>query len=109
MGSLSVALFDTCTDGFAIEISPEKHYGRVQSIMISGKAVGFIMLSLVFGYMVQKSSYSAIFIIIGLLMMIPFVFVVFASEPAEIRKRLEQLDRRNEEIKNFLDKVSPAP
>jgi PAT family beta-lactamase induction signal transducer AmpG len=86
MGSLSVALFDTCTDGFAIEISPEKHYGRVQSIMISGKAVGFIVLSLVFGYMVQKSSYSAIFIIIGLLMMIPFIFVVFASEPAEIRK-----------------------
>jgi PAT family beta-lactamase induction signal transducer AmpG len=86
LGSLSVALFDTCTDGYAIEITPRKNYGRVQSIMISGKAVGFIILSLVFGYMVQRSSYSAIFIIIGLLMMLPFVFALFASEPVEIRK-----------------------
>jgi len=86
LGSLSVALFDTCTDGYAIEITPEKNYGKIQSIMISGKAVGFIMLSLVFGYMVQKSSYSVIFIIIGLLMMVPFIFTLFAKEPVEIRK-----------------------
>jgi PAT family beta-lactamase induction signal transducer AmpG len=86
MGSLSVALFDTCTDGYAIEITPRKNYGRVQSIMISGKAVGFIILSLIFGYLVQLSSYSAIFIIIGLLMMIPLVFGLFAAEPEQIRK-----------------------
>jgi len=85
MASFSVALFDTCTDGFAIEITPEKNYGRVQSIMISGKAVGFIILSLIFGYLVQRSSYSAIFIIIGLLMMIPLVFALFASDPEKIR------------------------
>ncbi len=86
MGSLSVALFDTCTDGYAIEITPEKNYGRIQSIMISGKAVGFIVLSLIFGYLVQRSSYSVIFIIIGLLMMLPFIFALFAAEPGEIRK-----------------------
>jgi len=86
MGSLSVALFDTCTDGYAIEITPEKNFGRIQSIMISGKAVGFVVLSLVFGYLVQRSSYSVIFIIIGLLMMLPFIFALFASEPGEIRK-----------------------
>lgn len=85
LGSISVALFDTCTDGFAIEIIPPENYGRVQSIMISGKAVGFIILSLLFGYMVQRSSYSAIFITIGLLMMIPLIFALFAREPEEIR------------------------
>ena len=85
LGSISVALFDTCTDGFAIEITPQQNYGRVQSIMISGKAIGFIILSLLFGYLVQKSSYSAIFITIGLLMMIPLVFALFAQEPEDIR------------------------
>ena len=86
LGSLSVALFDTCTDGFAIEITPKENYGRVQSIMISGKAIGFILLSLLFGYLVQRSSYSAIFITIGLLMMLPLVFAIVAQEPRDIRR-----------------------
>jgi len=49
--------------------------------MISGRAVGFIILSLLFGYFVQRSSYSIIFIIVGLLMLIPIIFTVFAREP----------------------------
>jgi PAT family beta-lactamase induction signal transducer AmpG len=85
LGSFSVALFDSCTDGYAIEITPEKHYGRVQSIMVSGRAFGFIILSLLFGYMVEKRSYSIVFIIIGLAMMIPFVFALFAKEKPKDR------------------------
>jgi len=81
LGSFSVALFDSCTDGFAIEITPKENYGKVQGIMISGRAVGFIILSLLFGYFVQRSSYSIIFIIVGLLMLIPIIFTVFAREP----------------------------
>jgi PAT family beta-lactamase induction signal transducer AmpG len=80
LGSFSVALFDSCTDGYAIEITPKQHYGRVQSIMVSGRAFGFIILSLLFGYLVQRSSYSIIFIIVGLVMMIPFIFALFARE-----------------------------
>lgn len=84
MGSFSVALFDACNDGYAVEITPKQNYSKVQSIMVSGKAIGFIVLSLVFGYLVQRSSYSIIFIIIGLLMMIPFVFSLFAAEGKKI-------------------------
>ena len=85
LGSFSVALFDSCTDGFAIEITPKENYGRVQGIMISGRALGFIILSLLFGYLVQRSSYSIIFIVVGLMMMIPLIFVLFAKEPSRIR------------------------
>jgi PAT family beta-lactamase induction signal transducer AmpG len=84
MGSFSVALFDACNDGYAVEITPKQNYGKVQSIMVSGKAIGFIILSLVFGYLVQRSSYSIIFIIIGLLMMIPFIFSLFAEEGKKV-------------------------
>ncbi len=85
LGSFSVALFDSTTDGLAIETTPEKNYGRVQSIMVGSKSLGFIMLSLVFGYLVQSGTYSIIFIIIGLLMMIPLIFVLFSSEPPKSR------------------------
>lgn len=86
LGSFSVSLFDSCTDGFAIEVTPKHNYGRVQGIMIGGRAVGFIILSLLFGYLVQRSTYSIIFIIIALLMMIPFVFTLFAREPKTIHR-----------------------
>ena len=89
LGSFSVALFDSCTDGFAIEITPKERYGRVQGIMISGRAVGFIILSLLFGYFVQRSSYSIIFIVVGLLMMIPLIFTVFAKEQDKSQREEE--------------------
>lgn len=85
LGSFSVALFDSCTDGYAIEITPKKNYGLVQSIMITGRSFGFIILSLLFGYLVQRRSYSIIFIIISLAMMIPFIFALFAKEKARDR------------------------
>lgn len=86
LGSFSVALFDSCTDGFAIEITPRNKYGTVQGIMTSGRAVGFIILSLLFGYFVQRSSYSIIFIIVGLLMIIPLLFTIFSREPDRTRQ-----------------------
>jgi PAT family beta-lactamase induction signal transducer AmpG len=85
LGSFSVALFDSCTDGYAIEITPREKYGRVQGIMITGRAIGFIILSLLFGYLVQRNTYSIIFIIVALLMTIPFVFALFLKEPKTIR------------------------
>lgn len=85
LGSFSVALFDSSTDGYAIEITPAEHYGKVQSIMVTGRSAGFILLSLMFGYLVQRNSYSQIFIIVGLLMMVPLVFVLFIREVREER------------------------
>ena len=53
-GSFSVALFDSTTDGLAIDITPHEEQGTVQGVMVGGRAVGFIILSLIFVLRVKE-------------------------------------------------------
>jgi PAT family beta-lactamase induction signal transducer AmpG len=80
-GSFSVALFDSTSDGLAIDITPMDQQGRVQGTMVSGRAIGFILLSLVFGSMAQSEGYRVVFLTIALIMLIPLIWVVRAREP----------------------------
>ncbi len=83
LGSFSVTIFDSTTDGLAIDITPENEQGRVQSVMVGGRAIGFIILSLVFGTLVQADGYRVVFLIIAASMLIPLIFVAQVREPTE--------------------------
>lgn len=88
-GSFSVALFDSTSDGLAIDITPPDQQGKVQGTMVSGRAVGFIILSLVFGTMAQSHGYRIVFITIAIIMLIPLIWVLRVREPKE-RGQLQQ-------------------
>ncbi len=79
-GSFSVTLFDSTTDGLAIDITPKEEHGTVQGIMVSGRALGAIILSLVFGTLAQSRGYRPVFIIIALGMFIPLIWVLKSKE-----------------------------
>ncbi len=79
LGSLSVTLFDSTTDGLAIDITPKSEQGRVQGIMVAGRAGAFILLSLVFGTIVEGHGYRPVFLTIGLMMLVPLAWVVRCS------------------------------
>jgi PAT family beta-lactamase induction signal transducer AmpG len=83
-GSFSVALFDSTSDGLAIDITPPEQQGRVQGTMVGGRALGFIILSLIFGMMAQSQGYRVVFITIALIMLIPLIWVLRVREP-EVR------------------------
>jgi MFS transporter, PAT family, beta-lactamase induction signal transducer AmpG len=82
-GSFSVALFDSTTDGLAIDITPKPEQGLVQGTMVSGRAVGFIILSLVFGLVVQSQGYRAVFLIIAAGMSLPLLWILRVREPQQ--------------------------
>jgi len=82
-GSFSVALFDSTSDGLAIDITPIEQQGRVQGTMVGGRAMGFIILSLVFGTLAQTQGYRVVFLTIALIMLIPLIWVVRVREPEE--------------------------
>ena len=82
-GSFSVALFDSTSDGLAIDITPIEQQGRVQGTMVGGRAMGFIILSLVFGTLAQTQGYRVVFLTIALMMLIPLIWVVRVREPEE--------------------------
>ena len=82
LGSFSVTLFDSTTDGLAIDSTPRDEQGLVQGVMVGGRAAAFIALSLIFGTLVQHTGYRVVFPIIGLSMLIPLLWVVRVREPA---------------------------
>jgi PAT family beta-lactamase induction signal transducer AmpG len=87
MGSFSVTLFDSTTDGLAIDVTPAEEHGRVQGAMVGGRAAGIIVLSLVFGALISGSGgeqpYRIVFFIIALSMLIPLFWVLRTREPKE--------------------------
>jgi PAT family beta-lactamase induction signal transducer AmpG len=87
LGSFSVTLFDSATDGLAIDITPRKEHGTVQGTMVGGRAAAFVLLSLVFGFLAQRYGYPIVFLIIAGGMLIPLVWVVQVREPS---RRVEQ-------------------
>lgn len=82
LGSFSVALFDSTTDGLAVDTTLRPEQGIVQGTMVGGRAAGFIVLSLVFGALVQGAGYRVVFLIIAAGMLIPLIWVMRIREPA---------------------------
>lgn len=83
IGSFSVTLFDSTTDGLAIDATPRSEQGAVQGTMSGGRAVGFILLSVVFGLIAPRFGYRPVFLIIALSMVIPLILVFQVREPKE--------------------------
>jgi len=64
-------------------ITPKPEQGIVQGTMVGGRAVGFILLSLVFGLVVQSQGYRMVFLIIAAGMLLPLLWVLRAREPRQ--------------------------
>lgn len=80
LGAFGVTLFDSATDGHAVESTPPERRGLVQGIMVGSRAGAVIALSLVFGFIATKQGYGPVFWIIGAVMLIPFVIALFMRE-----------------------------
>jgi PAT family beta-lactamase induction signal transducer AmpG len=83
LGSFSVTLFDSTTDGLALDTTPRAEQGAVQGVMVGGRALGIIILSLVFGSLVPTQGFRVVFLIIAGIMLIPLAWVLRVREPAE--------------------------
>jgi PAT family beta-lactamase induction signal transducer AmpG len=57
LASVGMALFDTATDGLAVDISNPKWHGAVQASMVAGRAVGLIVISWSCGLLAERQNY----------------------------------------------------
>ncbi len=84
--TFGMALFDTATDGFAIDTNragSDDESSSIQSYMMSGKSLGYIALSGLFGWIAGTNGYHIVFGILGGIITAVFIWVfVFAKEPA---------------------------
>ena len=76
-----MALYDTTTDGLALDTTPENEAGKIQGVMVGGRAMGVVVLSSLIGILAQKVSWTAAFWLLALLSLIPLILVFGFKEP----------------------------
>jgi PAT family beta-lactamase induction signal transducer AmpG len=79
---LGMALYDTCTDGLALDTTPEGEKGTIQAFMVGGRAVGVIVTASVVGLLAERSTWQAVFWLLAGLTLLPLPLVFAAREPA---------------------------
>ena len=77
---MGMAFYDTCTDGLALDITPENEKGTLQGFMVGGRSVGVIVAASVAGIIAQKLSWPAVFYFLAALTLVPIPFLFFIRE-----------------------------
>ena len=75
-----MALYDTCTDGLALDTTPVEEEGIIQSFMVGGRAVGMVVVSAVLGVLVYKTSWTFGFYFLAAATLLPLPLVLFTKE-----------------------------
>jgi PAT family beta-lactamase induction signal transducer AmpG len=74
------ALYDTSTDGLALDTTSPEEEGTVQGIMVGGRALGVVLISSVIGWVAQHASWTWMFYLLALLTLIPLPLVLLLHE-----------------------------
>jgi len=83
-----MALYDTATDGLALDTTPKEEEGTIQGFMVGGRALGIVVISAVIGWLVETTSWKLTFWFLALVSLIPLLFV-FSQREAERTKDKE--------------------
>ena len=84
---MGMALYDTCTDGLALDTTPKSEKGTIQGFMVGGRAIGVIVTASLVGLLAEKVSWNAVFIVLALLTLPPFIFLIKMKEGARPQER----------------------
>ncbi|MBN2469580.1 MAG: MFS transporter [Anaerolineae bacterium] len=87
---MGMALYDTCTDGLALDTTPEAEQGTVQGIMSGGRALGMVLVASAVGLLAQNVGWQAVFWLLAGLTLIPLLLVLPAQEPGQAAGRAFQ-------------------
>lgn len=77
---LGMALYDTCTDGLALDTTPVKEQGTIQGFMVGGRAAGVVITASLLGVLAQQVSWLAVFWMLAALTLIPIPLVLSVKE-----------------------------
>ncbi len=84
---MGMALYDTCTDGLALDTTPVSEKGTIQGFMVGGRAVGVIVTASLVGLLAENVSWSAVFWCLAILTLPPFFFLHTVKESPRVQER----------------------
>lgn len=82
-----MALYDTCTDGLALDTTPKEEEGKIQGFMVGGRAAGMVVVSALIGLVAQYFSWTAAFIFLAVITLIPLPLVILSQEGERTKER----------------------
>jgi PAT family beta-lactamase induction signal transducer AmpG len=77
---MGMALYDTCTDGLALDTTPKSESGTIQGFMVGGRALGVVVTASAVGLLAQNVSWLAVFWLLAVLTLIPIPLVLGVRE-----------------------------
>ena len=85
---MGMALYDTCTDGLALDTTPQEEQSTIQGFMVGGRALGTIVASSAVGILAENVSWLAVFWTLAALTLLPVPLVLIIKEEARsVEKR----------------------
>ena len=77
---MGMALYDTCTDGLALDTTPSEERGTIQGFMVGGRAFAVVVTASVVGLLANYVSWTAVFWVLAIFTLIPIPLVLTAKE-----------------------------
>ena len=78
-----VALYDTTTDGLAVDVTPAADVGIVQGSMVLGRSLGLVMLASAYGRLIEEFGWSIVFAAATVFTLMPLLLLWRVREPAQ--------------------------
>lgn len=75
-----MALYDTTTDGLALDTTPVEEQGTIQGLMVGGRALGVTLISIFFGFFANYFSWHAAFWSLAVISGAALVLAFFIKE-----------------------------
>lgn len=76
---MGMAFYDTCTDGLALDVTPEHEKGMLQGFMVGGRSIGVIVASSAAG-IIAETSWPWVFYFLAILTLLPIPLLFFIHE-----------------------------
>ena len=85
---MGMALYDTCTDGLALDTVPEEEEGTIQAIMVGGRALGLVLTAPLVGLLAEYVGWNWVFwsMAITTLFPLPLVLGIHAEKKETVEK-----------------------
>ncbi|MEJ5311778.1 MAG: MFS transporter [Anaerolineae bacterium] len=77
---MAMALYDTCTDGLALDTIPEEEQGTIQGYMVAGRALGVVITASIVGLLAEHVSWLAVFWLLAVFTLLPLPMVLRIRE-----------------------------
>ncbi len=86
---MAMALYDTCTDGLALDTIPKAEEATIQSFMVGGRALGVVITALLLGFLAEWS-WIAVFWVLAGFTLLPLPWVLGIKEaPRTVARSFE--------------------